>query len=167
MFDIEPVSLGVSILLVIGFIAPLYIYKRKQSKKASYQKNLFNETEKTLGLTCDVKDFWRDYYAIGLDSDHKMLVYIKFEQESLPQVFDLRNYDSITQIQRHEEIKTGNIRKEITNFIGLKLNVQNSNQKETILEFYDGDLFSDHQGEGPLAAKWKDLIKQSMQKKGK
>jgi hypothetical protein len=55
MFDIEPVSLGVSILLMLGFIAPIYLYKIKQAKKALLQKNIFEQSEKEFGLDCDLK----------------------------------------------------------------------------------------------------------------
>jgi hypothetical protein len=164
MIDIEPVSLGVSILLLLGFITPIYLYKVKQSKKTSLQKSIFQQTEKDLGIECLEKEFWRDYYALGLDSDKKKLLYIKFDSEPEIQVVDLKNCTQIAQYQQTEKINNGKMDREIINNIGLKLNCHKSNRPEILLEFYNGDLFSDHQGEGPLALKWKDLIAQNLRK---
>jgi hypothetical protein len=164
MFDIEPVSLGVSILLLLGFIMPIYLYKVKQSKKTSLQKSIFQQSERDLGIECLEKEFWRDYYALGLDSDKKKLLYIKFDPEPEIQVVDLKNCTHVAQYQQTEKINNGKINREIINNIGLKLTCQKSNQPEIHLEFYNGDLFSDNRGEGPLALKWKDLIAQKLRK---
>lgn len=164
MFDIEPVSLGVSILLLLGFIAPIYIYKIKQSKKTLLQKSIFQQTERDLGIECLEKEFWRDYYAVGLDSDKKKLLYIKFDPEMEIQVTDLKNCTHVAQYQQTEKINNGKINREIINKIGLKLTCLKSNRPDILLEFYNGDLFSDHQGEGPMALKWKELIAQNLRK---
>lgn len=107
MFDIEPVSLGISIFLLLGLITPIYLNKRTQSKKISLQKRVF---------------------------------------------------------QQNEKINNGRINREILYKIGIKLASQKSNHPEIHLEFYNGDLFSDHQGEEPLAAKWEELIAQNLKK---
>ena len=129
-----------------------------------FQKTIFKQSEREFGLECDLKDFWRDYYAIGLDSEKRILVYIKFDAEPEIQVTDLKDCVLVSQHQQKEEIQNGNRRSEIINYLGLQLKLQKSHQQEIHLEFYNGDLFSDHQGEGPLVLKWKELIAQQLKK---
>lgn len=129
-----------------------------------FQKTIFKQSEREFGLECDLKDFWRDYYAIGLDSEKRILVYIKFDAEPEIQVTDLKDCVLVSQHQQKEEIQNGNRCWEFINYLGLKLNVQKNHQQEIHLEFYNGDLFSDHQGEGPLVLKWKELIAQQLKK---
>lgn len=162
MFDIEPVSLGISVFLLLGFLSPLIVYKIKQSKKANYLKDIFNQSEREFGLKCDQKDFWRDYYAIGLDTDKKMMLYIKFDTKPEILNMDLKNCSQISLIQKTEVFKQENKNREIIHYRGLKLNFPTNNHHEINLEFYNGDLFSDLQGEGPLVLKWKELIAQNL-----
>lgn len=164
MFDIEPVSLGISIFLLLGLITPIYLNKRTQSKKISLQKRVFQQKEKDFGIQCLEKDFWRSYYALGLDLDKKKLLYIKFDSTTEIHELDLKNYTHVSKFQQNEKINNGGINREIPYKIGIKLVSQKSNHPEIHLEFYNGDLFSDHQGEEPLAAKWEELIAQNLKK---
>jgi hypothetical protein len=88
-----------------------------------------------------------------LDSEKKILIYIKFDAELEVQVTDLKNCTLVSQHQQKEEIQNGNRRREIINYLGLQLKLQKNHQQEIHLEFYNGDLFSDHQGEGQYGFK--------------
>lgn len=159
MFDIEPVTLVLSLVIIALFTTPFVIYKRKQSSKIKAQKLFIEQLENDSNLKFDHSDTWRDLYFIGLDMGKKVLVYVKFGPEKTALQIDLsRAIDiQLVKIERTVEIdgKPGNV----IDGLSLKIEISNEKKEAKILEFYDCELFSDNMGEWPLIQKWEKMLK--------
>jgi hypothetical protein len=159
MFDIEPVSLVISLVLIILFSLPIVLYKRKQSQNIKSQELFLEQIKSESNLQFAESDKWRDLYFIGLDPVKNILVYIKFGSENTIHKIDL---SKSTELQLVKNERTATIQGKPVNVIdGLYLKINNKEEKggERVLEFYDSELFSDNLGELPLIQKWEKTLK--------
>jgi hypothetical protein len=159
MFDIEPVSLVISMVIISLFALPFVIYKRKQSQKIKSQNSFIEGLENSSKLKFDESDKWRDIYFIGIDTAKKILVYIKFGPENTVFQIDLTK---ATDVQLIKIERPTTIDGKPTNVIdGLILKIETKDEKRDIkmLEFYDCEIFSDNMGELPLIQKWEKILK--------
>lgn len=172
MFDIEPVTLVLSMVIIALFTTPFVLYKRKQSQKIKAQRLLIDELESKSNLKFDHTDSWRDLYFIGLDIGKKVLVYIKFGPEKTIHQLDISRATDIQILKIEREIEIGNKMTNVVDGLSLKIEISGEKKETKILEFYDCEIFSDNMGEWPLIQKWEKMLKpiiknnQSQLKKG-
>ncbi|MCL6257560.1 hypothetical protein M3O96_00565 [Aquiflexum sp. TKW24L] len=159
MFDIEPVSLVISMVLILLFSAPFVIYKRNQSQKIKSQNLFIEQLASGSNLKFDESDNWRDLYFIGFDSGRKNLVYIKFGPEKTVHHIDLSKATDILLVKVERSITMDG--KPVNVIDGLTLKIETYDEKRDVisLEFYDSELFSDNMGELPLIQKWEKIVK--------
>ena len=159
MFDIEPVSLVISLVLIILFSSPIVLYKRKQSQKIKFQTHYIEEMGSKSNLKFDESDRWRDLYFIGLDSVRKILVYVKFGPENTIHQIDLSKASDVKLEKMEREIKIEGKPQNIIDGLNLKIEIHGDKAETRMLEFYDSELFSDNMGELPLVQKWEKTLK--------
>ncbi|MCH6235164.1 hypothetical protein [Cognataquiflexum rubidum] len=159
MFDIEPVTLVLSLVIIALITSPFVIYKRKQSHKIKAQKLFMEQMESGSNLKFDHADSWRDLYYIGLDTGKKALVYVKFEPEKTAHQIDLSWATDIQLVKIERAVEIDGKPANVIDRLSLKIEISNEKKGAKILEFYDCDQFSDNMGEWPLIQKWEKLLK--------
>ncbi|MCH6200093.1 hypothetical protein MMU07_10900 [Aquiflexum sp. LQ15W] len=159
MFDIEPVSLVISMVLIILFSIPFIIFKRKQSKKIKSQKLFLEQLETNYYLKFDQTDDWRDMYFIGMDSARKILVYVKFGTENTIHKIDLDKVTDVKLLKMERPLNVEGKALHVLDSLILKIEIYGEKTATRMLEFYDSELFSDNLGELPLIQKWEKIIK--------
>jgi hypothetical protein len=159
MFDIEPISLVISLVLILLFSTPFVIFKRKQSQKIKTQKLFLEQLQNKAGLKFDQSDDWRDRYFIGLDSERKVLVYAIFDAENTVHQIDLSKATDVKVLKMEREAKVEGKSINVIDSLNLKIELMGEKAETKILEFYDSELFSDNLGEWPLIQKWQENLK--------
>ena len=162
MLDIDPASLGISLLALVAFIGPLYYYSRKLKQKLNSQKEFIKKLGQTKNLQFSELEFWRGIYAIGLDFKQRKLVYVKFNDQIETVVIDLDKAYKINIIKKEHQLSNGKEKRNILDHLTLSIDTIDENHK---LEFYDSERFSDNDGEWPLIQKWHDLLKPLVKRK--
>jgi hypothetical protein len=159
MFDIEPVSLVISLVIITLFSAPFVIYKRTQSQKIKAQSLFLEQLETGNNLKFDQSEKWRDLYFIGLDSFRKILVYVKFGAENTIHHIDLSKATDVKLLQMEREVKVDGRPLNVIDNLTLKIESHGEKRETILLEFYDCELFSDNMGELPIIQKWEKTVK--------
>jgi hypothetical protein len=162
MFDIEPVSLILSTILILLFSAPFVIYKRKQSEKNKTQNLFLEQLASGSNLKFDDSDYWRDLYFIAFDSVNKILVYVKFGPEKTVHQIDLTKASDIQLVKVERSITVNGKLVNVIDGLTLKIEAGVAKREVKSLEFYDSELFSDNMGELPLIQKWEKILKPSI-----
>ncbi|WP_194776120.1 hypothetical protein [Pararhodonellum marinum] len=160
MIDIEPVSLGISLLALLAFVAPFYFHHRKQSKRKTQQREIMESLAKTHQLNLNEVDYWRNLYGIGIDLSKKKLLYAKFDANPLTHLVNLDQCCELSEIKKTHQTGQGKNKNVVLDYLALKLD----GEKEVVLEFYDSDIFSDNDGEHPLMQKWQIIIQSCLTK---
>jgi hypothetical protein len=162
MIDIDPGTLGVSLLCLVAFIAP-FIFQRTKIKRLEKQQDIsFQTLSAEYAAKPDCIERWRNTYQIGLDRNKKKLIYQRFGENPISVGVDLH---SIEKVNLEEKSHTVIIRKEkhvVCEYLALKLQPRNHLEPALMLEFYDGDRFVDLLGERVLAKEWNNLINQAL-----
>jgi hypothetical protein len=156
MLDIDPASLGISLLALSAFIGPLYYYSKKLKQKLNSQKEFIKQLGQSNNLQFSELDFWRGLYAIGLDSNQRKLVYVNFSDQTETVVIDLEKVHKIVILKREHQLSNGKDKRDILDHLALLIDTFDQNHK---LEFYDSEKFSDNDGEWPLIQKWHNMLK--------
>jgi len=164
MFDIEPISLVISLVIMLLFSTPFVIFKRKQSQKIKAQKLFLEQLQAKAGLKFDQSDDWRDRYFIGLDSERKVLVYVIFGTENTVHQIDLFKATDVKVLKMEREAKVEGKPINVIDSLNLKIQLMGDKPDSKILEFYDSELFSDNLGELPLIQKWQGNLKAILKK---
>jgi hypothetical protein len=157
MFDIEIISMLIAIVAILAFIAPFYIQylrvKKMKLRKAS-ELNRFLEENK---LQINDFDFWRNFYYVGIDSSQMKLVYANGADQFSNELVDLKdiNYAKIRESFRILGEKES--KRKVIDLLILEL-IDASGNVRYMLEFYDGEKYSDLLGETVLVKKWHDQV---------
>ncbi|MCS4435357.1 hypothetical protein [Aquiflexum gelatinilyticum] len=159
MIDIEPVSLVISMVLIVLFSIPFIIFKRKQSEKIKSQKLFLEQLESNSYLKFDQTDDWRDMYFIGMDSVRKILVYVKFGTENTIHKIDLDKVTDVKLLKMETPVNVEGKTLNVIDSLTLKIEIYGEKTETKMLEFYDSELFSDNLGELPLIQKWEKTLK--------
>jgi hypothetical protein len=157
MFTIEPISLSIALVLSAAFVFPLYHHSRKNKVAQQKKLTILNEIGTKEGYNWDTLEYWRNEYLIALDKQRKTLAYIK-TSDSDPILLDLKKYKLISITEVSAPTQNGGKR---IDALYLKLHGYDAYAKETLLEFYNADKFSDLNGELPLAKKWEAICKET------
>jgi hypothetical protein len=156
MLDIDPASLGISLILLLAFIWPLYYYSRKQKLKLKSQKEFIDKIRQSSKLQFDHEDHWRGMYGIGLDIKNKKLIYVFFGTPSETKTIDLQKARNISIQKTEHEVGNGKEKRQVLDHLAIQIDCLD---KIHVLEFYDCNKFSDLDGEWPLVIKWESILK--------
>ena len=157
--DIDFVSLSISIMLILAFMAPIYVHVRNSNLKvanALMELDLFAQRHE---LQLGKKTHWRKRYFIGLDNYHCKLLFTTDMSQSSPIILDLNQVDRIVLDERFHFVSTTSEKTRILDSVYLQL-VGKDGQVLLPLEFYDGNKFSDLMGEAVLAREWKKALEE-------
>ncbi|SFT92637.1 hypothetical protein SAMN04489724_2891 [Algoriphagus locisalis] len=158
MFDVEPVTLIMSCLLMCAFSVP-FIYNGQKNKKIE-KKLLINlkELASQKGANPTEVETWRFRYAMGLDQQENILVYLRQDSESLSYSLNLAEYKNVQLIKKYQESNGKELNHKLPEYVGLQLNPKNASQEPVTLEIFDAEMYSDLNGETVLADKWVAII---------
>jgi hypothetical protein len=162
MIDIDPVTMSLSFLLFGAFCTPFIYHSVKDSQKRKVLLLKLTELALLKDGTPTQSDVWRNQYAIGLDQEKKILAYMRSNAEPWSSTIDLQQVKSANIQKIIREVKTGKSNNTVVDYVGIELSYLQEGSKPTVLEFYDGESFSDLNGESVLAEKWVELISTSL-----
>ncbi|EMS33560.1 hypothetical protein C943_04438 [Mariniradius saccharolyticus AK6] len=161
MFDIEPITLVISLVLFAAFCAPFVYHISKQRKTTRQQHARFALLAKDAHISPDAVDFWRNKYALGLDERQRQLLYVKFGEEEtvhlldLGYPFELKSY----KLSDSNLAEKGPVPDKFMDRMGFQISLRAPIPKNYTLEFYNSALFSDQMGEIVLMRKWEEILR--------
>tara|TARA_R110002072_G_scaffold214404_2_gene371677 strand:- start:163939 stop:164430 length:492 start_codon:yes stop_codon:yes gene_type:complete len=162
MFEIEPVTLLMSCLLMCAFSVP-FIYngqKNKKITKALMAKLV--ELAKFQGANPTEIESWRFRYALGLDVKHNVLTYLRQDTESLSYNLNLSEFKAVKLIKKYQEVNGKPQTQKLPEYVALELIPVASGAQMISLEIYDGELYSDLMGETVIAEKWVGILNKQL-----
>lgn len=157
MFDIDIISMLIAVVAILAFIAPFYIQYLKVKKTKLRKVSELNKFLEENSLQINSFDFWRSFYYVGIDSSQMKLVYAKGAERFSNDIIDLKdiNYAKIRESSRVLGEKES--KRKVIDELTLEL-VDASGNVRHMLEFYDGEKYSDLLGETVLVKKWQDQV---------
>jgi hypothetical protein len=166
LFDIDIVSFSIAVILIIAFIIPFYWYSRKSRIKELKAIKCLGEYAMNLDLEMHLTEFWRSHYFIGLDRNKGKVIYADNLLSPSPVIIDLRNIKKVKVEEASRKIVTPKETRKVID--KLELNFVGENNKTVMkIEFYDGDKFSDLNGESVLIKKWEAVLQSVIDSKNK
>lgn len=156
MLDIDPASLGISLIALLAFIWPLYYYSRKQKRRLKSQQEFLDNIRQASQLQFDHEDHWRGLYGMGIDIKNKRLIYVFYGTPSETKTLDLQKAHRVSVQKVEHEISNGKEKKQVLDHLAIHIDYMD---KTHVLEIYDCDKLSDLDGEWPLAKKWENILK--------
>lgn len=157
MFDIDIISLTIAVILIAAFILPLYLHISKVKNREVRATKLLEDFAKSQELEIQVKDLWRSKYFIGLDRNKAKLLYSDDIALSSPVVIDLRTITRVKIAEVSHKVVNQLESRKIIDRLDMVL-LDKSGNTANILEFYDGNRFSDLNGETILIKKWESYL---------
>jgi predicted transcriptional regulator len=164
MIDIDPVTMSLSFLLFGAVCTPFIYHSIKDTKKRKVLMLKLSELASLKNGMPTHSEIWRNQYAIGLDSEKKVLVYLRSSDQPLTSTIDLQQVKSAKIQKITREVKSDSSKRTIVDYVGIELSYLQERSNPTVLEFFDAELFTDLNGESVLAEKWVDLISNSLNK---
>ncbi|WP_425638291.1 hypothetical protein ACPUEN_02710 [Algoriphagus yeomjeoni] len=158
MLEIDPVIVIMSSILTVAFCLPFAYQMRKNKNKEVLLKAEITSLAESSGAKPEITEFWRQRYAIGLDSSLGVLLYLQQEPKHLVQTLDLKNFKKVNITKIFEETSDKTHVHKLPEYISLDFIPKSPEDKNVVLEIYDGEEFSDLQGETVLAEKWAALL---------
>lgn len=136
-----------------------FIYNGQKNKKIE-KKLLINlkELASQKGANPTEVETWRFRYAMGLDQQENILVYLRQDSESLSYSLNLAEYKNVQLIKKYQESNGKELNHKLPEYVGLQLNPKNASQEPVTLEIFDAEMYSDLNGETVLADKWVAII---------
>lgn len=162
MFDVDPVTLIMSCLLMCAFSVP-FIYNGQKNKKI--EKKLLinlNQLASQQGAKPTEIETWRFRYAMGLDLKENVLVYLRQDSESLSYSLNLAEYKSVQLIKKFQEANGKELTTKLPEYLGLQLNPKKASSEPVALEIFDAEMYSDLFGETVLAEKWVAILNKQL-----
>lgn len=160
MIDIEPVTGILSLILFGAFTVPFILHSLKNKKIEQALLAKINEVAATRNAKPEQIETWRRLYGIGLDSSKKVLVYLRDDEQS--ETLDLQDFSKVKLVKTNIDVVGEESTHSVLNYVGLELTPKTNHKLPVVLEFYDGDKFSDLMGETLLADKWEKILKSNL-----
>jgi hypothetical protein len=158
MIDIDPVTMSLSFILFGAVCAPFIYHSIQDTKKRKILLQKLSELASLKNGKLTLSEIWRNQYAIGLDSDNKVLVYMRSSDQPLEISLDLKQVKSAKIKKITREIVVGKDKRILVDYLGIELDYLLEGSQPTVLEFFDSELYTDLNGESVLAEKWVELI---------
>ncbi|MFC4872814.1 hypothetical protein [Negadavirga shengliensis] len=157
MFDIDIISLSIAVILIAAFILPLYLHISKAKKRETRATKLLEDFAKSQGLEIQVKDLWRSRYFVGLDRNKAKLLYSDDIALSSPVLIDLYTISRVKIGEVSHKVVNQVESRKVIDRLDLIL-LDKNGDTANVLEFYDGNRFSDLNGETILIKKWETYL---------
>jgi hypothetical protein len=164
MIDIDVPTLAVSTVILLGVLTPFVTYSIKSRKARNKFLNGYNEFTRRMNLTIDIQEDWRNRYIFGLDKTKGVLTYYQAGESSIEKYIPLDEVSKAVIHQTYLNGEDGSSAKKALDQIELQIHFKNAGKKTMYLEIYKHENYSDLLGETILAAKWAELINQSLTK---
>lgn len=161
MFEIDIITLSFALISMVAFVIPFYLNSKKSKKEKHRKESILENYLKSQNLNLDQKEFWRDQYFIGLDSNQRKLVYIQNMKDFQPELINLDEINHVSQHEVSRMIGSEKNPRKVLDELNLYLIGKNGKVKAS-LEIYNGEIFSDLSGEPVLIQKWEALIKEKI-----
>ncbi len=161
MFDIDITTLVISAAALIAFILPFYFAGRNVNKKKALAMKQIADFAKSQNLTFSIQDIWRNQYFIGLDTTKGVLIYCENLSNTSPVVIELKKINHVTIDETAHVVTNMTNSNKVVDKLSLFI-FDNRNRIVQDLEFYDGDRYSDLNGEAVLIKKWEILIREQI-----
>lgn len=163
MFEIDIPSMLIAAAAILAFIAPFYIQYLRVKKTRLRKALTLNKFLEENSLRINDFDFWRGFYYMGIDSSQMKLVYATGSEQFSNDIIDLNdiNYAKIRDSSRILGEKES--KRKVIDQLTLEL-IDASENVRHIIEFYDGEKYSDLLGETVLAKKWQDQVNSVLKK---
>lgn len=155
-------SLSIGLLLFAAFMLPIvYVLIKQKSKENQNIKNL-NLVASRNEITLDKTETF-GHLSLGLDSSHKKLIALEYNQVENARIYNLKEVNEIRITQKLETDFSGKIKKERIIHIALELSGNSENKLDEIT-FYDEDDYDSTDAEIRLheAKKWDDLLQKNL-----
>ncbi|MCC5938013.1 MAG: hypothetical protein JJU34_12095 [Lunatimonas sp.] len=159
MFAIDYMSLAVATSLIALFVVPLYLHIRKTNRAKARAIKRLEGFAASQGLVFSDTEIWRNRYFLGLDRSKNILIYTNNLKESAPICIELGSILRVSMIERYHEVVTKVEKRKVFDSIELHLITQDGRVAYR-LEVYDGNRYSDLDGEAVLGRKWEQLLQQ-------
>jgi len=154
MFDIEPVTLIMSLILMCAFSIP-FIYNAQKSKKKSKEiKTKLHELAQSMNATPSEIEIWRNRYALGLDPTQNKLIYLRQDEDFVSYKLDLGEFKKASLIKHFQEVDGKQMTTKLPEYLAIELTPVAAGAKVVTMEIYDSEHYSDLMGETVLAEKW-------------
>jgi hypothetical protein len=161
MFNIDLIPFSIAIISIAAFALPFYLNGRKVKLRERQAQKLLADFTLYHGLNLKDKDQWRDKYFIGLDKEKAQVVYNGDISQNNYKCIRLDQIKRVSITEVSHQVTNG--KKSHKELDRLDLILINQNEKPIhVLEFYDGDQYSDLVGEAVLIKKWEALLKDSI-----
>jgi len=158
MFNIEPVILIVSTLILVGFITPLIIQSLKNKNILSAQQATFSEFAERNNACPTLHEQWRNHYHLGMDSAAQKVVYHRFGSYPEQTVIDLKAVKRVSVQEKSRVVLVGKEKRFIIDYLALQFHFKDEAHLPKTIETYDGGLYSNMAGERGLTERWKQNI---------
>ena len=161
MFSIDPVTAILSFVLFCAFTVPFIYHIQKNKAKEKLLLKKLKAEGLAQGAQATEIDTWRNLYAIGFDPSKKVLLYTFMGELEVSCSIPLSDVKKVSISKKTREVGNEEIKRTLIDKVGLEF-IHASAKKNTYLEFYDSELFSDMAGETLLAQKWAELIQKHL-----
>jgi len=158
MTDIDPVTLVVSALLLMIFVAPFVYQSFKNKNILSLQQATFSEFAERQNVRPTLHEQWRNHYHLGIDPEAKKVVYHRFGSYPEQTIIDLKEVKRVSVQEKSRLVIVGKEKRFIIDYLALQFHFKDESHSPKTLETYDGDLYSDMAGERGLTMRWKENI---------
>jgi hypothetical protein len=153
-------SIILGLAAMIAFITlPVFLHHMFKKNAELKFLNHFENLAKREKLVISQKEMWKDKYLIGIDDEANKIVYInKSKDKRLEHVIDLSGIENCRVGNLNRSVKTPDGIKNVTDRLELVFTHRNSENPQTVLEFYDSEVFMTPDGELPMIENWFRII---------
>jgi hypothetical protein len=156
--NLHSIIFGIAGLMAL-IVVPVYIHhlykKQKERKFLMHFKNLA-EREK---LEITQNKMWKDKYLIGLDDKANKIIYLNKIKEKIQEyIIDLHSVDNCRIASQNRNVKTADGTRNVTDRLELVFTYRAPDAPQTVLEFYDSEVFLTSDEEHPLIENWLRII---------
>ena len=161
MFSIDPVTAILSFVLFCAFTVPFIYHIQKNKAKEKLLLKKLKAEGLAQGAQATEIDTWRNQYAIGLDPTKKIVLFAFMGELDFSCSIPLSDVKKVSISKIVRESGNDENKRTLIDKVGLEF-AHTSGKKNSYLEFYDSELFSDRAGETLLAEKWAELIQKQL-----
>jgi hypothetical protein len=156
--NIQSLIFGFAGLIALVTLPVFLHYLYKKNKEMRFLK-YFNNLAEREKLSISQKDMWKDNYLIGIDDSSNKVININMGKDKIQEsVIDLSFVENCRIGNINRNVKTQDGLKNVTDRLELVFAHRVSEMSDTILEFYDSEIFMTSDGEFPLIEKWFRII---------
>ncbi|WP_162055025.1 hypothetical protein [Pontibacter pamirensis] len=156
--DITSVIIGLISLAL--FAVPVMLIQRKQKQQKQKQLQHFLDIAQQQQLTITQHDLWNHHFAIGIDTEQSILLFLKKRAEGEGMLLLHLSEVAACRVNNVNREVAGN---RVIDLIELRFTFQVSGLREQAVEFYNREESMSLNEELLLAEKWRDIVSTHLQ----